>query len=73
MCDALAQGAVVYTTCTHAGRQIDNNYSDGGHAVVIYGINNNGEVCVLDSAVYAEGYREVGLMSDDFYIYATPH
>ena len=70
---ALAQGAYVYT---QAALQTNwaNDYFDGGHAVMLYGINDLGEVCVLDSSILHEGYRETGFEPDfDVYTYTMPY
>lgn len=66
MCEALARGAYVYSQVSTTSN------ADGGHAVVIYGINSNGEVLVLDSDLLYEKYRETGL-SDDLYVYRMPY
>ena len=72
MCDALASGAYVYTQATSPKYQLNQGYSDGGHAVVIYGINKDGEVLVLDSDFLCEKYRSTGV-EDDFYTYSMLH
>lgn len=59
---ALARGAYVYAQVSTTG------YVDSGHAVVIYGINEGGEVLVLDSDVLHERYRPTGV-GNDVYVY----
>lgn len=71
--DALAQGAYVYTQIGTRAHWA-NDYYDGGHAVMLYGINDLGEVCVLDSDVLHETYRETGFEPDvDIYTYTMPY
>ena len=55
MCEKLANGACVITTCSTA-----SNYN-GGHAVAIYGINEYGEMRVVDSDY---GNEIVGIFDD---------
>lgn len=66
MTAALARGAYVYAQISTTG------YVDSGHAVVIYGVNEGGEVLVLDSDVLFERYRPTGI-SDDVYVYRMPY
>ena len=79
MLDALADGAYVYTQVGTFEYQEDGSaayYPNNGHAVVIYGINNSNplEVCVLDSNVLHEHYREDGFEPDvDVYTYTMPY
>lgn len=70
---ALAQGAYVYTQAALLTSWA-SGYFDGGHAVMLYGINELGEVCVLDSSILHEGYRETGFEPDfDVYTYTMPY
>ena len=67
LADALADGAYIYTQVS-----ISNDI-DYGHAAVIYGITGAGEVCVLDSNVLFEGYRDYGFEPNtDIYTYTIP-
>ena len=76
--DALADGAYIYTqVCTfnNWNKEWDNNNQpNAGHAVVIYGINDLGEVCVLDSDIlhddFLEGDSEPNI---DLYTYTIPY
>ena len=87
--DALAQGAYVYSQVytlknweedlkasqneTEEQVQEDDDY-DGGHAVVLYGVNDKNEVLVLDSNVLHESFRDGGFDPDiDIYTYAMPY
>ena len=71
--DALAAGAYVYSQAG-AYDEWQNDYFDGGHSVVLYGINELGEVCVLDSAIRHEPFRESGFEPDaDVYTYTMPY
>ncbi len=73
MVDALAAGAYVYAQVGLYNRWQDDDF-DTGHAVAIYGINELGEVCVLDSAIRHELYREGGFEPDaDVYTYTMPY
>lgn len=72
--DALAAGAYVYSQAGLYDEWRDNDYFDGGHSVVLYGINELGEVCVLDSAIRHEPFRESGFEPDaDVYTYTMPY
>lgn len=77
MCDALAAGAMVFTSCTRSDDQSKNDISNYGHIVTLYGIqkdsNNNIEVCVMDSIAEPAEYRTKGLMSDDLFTYIMPY
>lgn len=70
--DALAHGAYIYTQVpTHNDTSESDNHK---HAVVLYGINNLGEVCVLDSNVLHEEFRADGLEENtDVYTYTIPY
>lgn len=71
--DALRAGAYVYSQIGTTGGW-GNNQFDEGHVVVVYGINELGEVCVLDSAITQEPYRETGFEPDaDVYTYTMPY
>lgn len=64
MAEKLTEGAYIYT---QVSTMSDN---DGGHAVVIYGINDEGEVCVLDSSAVHEQF---GIEPNpDLYTYTIP-
>lgn len=66
--NALAEGAYIYSQAART------NDPSGGHAVVIYGINDLGEVCVLDSDVLHEAFREGGFERyGDIYTYTIPY
>lgn len=75
--DALAQGAYVFSQVHTYEKWTDTNTEedyDGGHAVVLYGVNELGEVRVLDSNVLYEGFREEGFEPDiDVYTYTMPY
>ncbi len=66
MCAALARGAYVLTEVSTA-----NDVHDG-HVVVLYGINGNGEVLVLDSDNMCEKLRGVKNI-DKFQCYRVPY
>lgn len=71
--DAVKNGAYVYSQIGITGNWEAGNF-DNGHTVVIYGINELGEVCVLDSAITQEPYRETGFEPDvDVYTYTMPY
>lgn len=75
--DALAEGAYIYTqvgTYSNWEKDWDETEPNAGHAVVIYGINDLGEVCVLDSDVLHESFRQGGLEPNvDIYTYTMPY
>lgn len=73
MCSAIAAGALVFTQCTYASNQLNGNDSNLGHVVVLYGMNAEGEMHVLDSAIPAESYRVDGYLDPDFYTYTIAH
>lgn len=64
ICDALARGAYVYSEVSTP------NYDNDGHVVVIYGINSNKEVLVLDSSTAHSKYVAYGV--DDVFTYCMP-
>ena len=67
LADALADGAYIYSQVS------TSNTRDYGHAAVIYGITDKGEVCVLDSNVLYEDYRDYGFEPNtDIYTYTIP-
>ena len=64
---ALVDGAYIYSQVS------TSNTRDYGHAAVIYGITDKGEVCVLDSNVLYEDYRDYGFEPNtDIYTYTIP-
>ena len=64
---ALVDGAYIYSQVS------TSNTRDYGHAAVIYGITDKGEVCVLDSNVLFEDYRDYGFEPNtDIYTYTIP-
>lgn len=65
MLAALARGAYVYAQVS----TVQN--ADAEHAAVLYGVNDGGEVMVLDSDVMYERYRPTGI-GDDVYVYRMP-
>lgn len=65
ICNALAKGAYVYVNVSTA------NDVNGGHAVVLYGMNSIGEVLVLDPDCMYERYRATGI-TDDTQKYRIP-
>lgn len=70
---ALEQGAYVYTEVPSLSYWMAGNYRTG-HAVVLYGINHDKEVRVLDSNVLHEEFREGGLDPNiDVYAYTMPY
>ena len=70
---ALAAGAYIYTQVGTYDDYAHGAY-DRGHAVVLYGINELGEVCVLDSDVLHETFRSGGLEPGiDVYTYTMPY
>lgn len=70
---ALRAGAYVYTQAGVA-QNWENDSFDGGHAVALYGINELGEVYVLDSSVVHEYFRADGFEADaDIYTYTMPY
>lgn len=70
---ALEQGAYVYTEVPSLSYWMAGNYRTG-HAVVLYGINHDKEVRVLDSNVLHEEFREGGLDPNiDVYTYTMPY
>ena len=77
MVDELTQGAYIYAQISGTSSWNGNwnvTEPDGGHAVVIYGINDLGEVCVLDSNVLHEHFYDVGYEEDvDIYTYTIPY
>ena len=73
MLNAIANGALVFTQCTYANNQINSNDSNLGHIVVLYGINNSGEVHVLDSSLLVESYRVDGYIDPAFFTYTMAH
>ena len=73
MVDALAQGAYIYAQVSVHDLWINGNNPDTGHAVVIYGINDLGEVCVLDSGISHENFRQCGFdQGTDVHTYTIP-
>jgi len=66
--DALAHGGYVYT-------QVQTLDDTGGlHGVALYGIDELGDVCVLDSLTMHEPFRDVGFEPGvDIYTYTTPY
>lgn len=69
VCNALKNGGYIYTQVSTP--VIDDATSiDDGHVVVIYGINSNGEVLVLDSATANWGFEEFG--GETAYTYRMP-
>lgn len=69
LCDALARGAYVYVQASgYDGSGVVT--PDYGHAVVLYGINSNNEMLVLDSATFHYAYAAVGV--DDIFTYRMP-
>ena len=65
--DALAHGAYVYTQI-----QSPNDYEV--HGVALYGINDLGEVCVLDSGILHKDFLAGGLEPGiDIYTYTMPY
>lgn len=68
MCKALQNGSVILTQCKYNGDDIK------GHYAIIYGINQHGEVNVLDSAFALAPYEtRTPLPVDDFYTYSLLH
>ena len=66
--DSLAHGAYVYTQVQ------EEDSANNPHGVAIYGINDLGEVCVLDSYTLHENFRESGFEPNiDIYTYTTPY
>ncbi len=58
ICNALAKGDYVYMEVSTP------NDVDGGHIMVLYGINSIGEMLVLDSQSMFEKYRATGIIDD---------
>lgn len=71
LCDALANGAYVYTQVTTP--RTTAPYYDGGHAVMIYGINDIGEMLVLDSDITYDKYEATGFTEDTPFTYSIPY
>lgn len=70
LCDALARGAYIYTQAS--GYATDGTFTpDAGHAVVLYGINSNNEMLVLDSSTFHSAFSSVGV--DDVFTYRMAH
>lgn len=66
LCDALLRGAYIYQV-------VSTNVSvNAGHVVVLYGINDIGEMMFVDSANMFEPYRATGNIEDGHYQKA-PH
>ena len=76
ICDALSRGAYVYTEVTTYVLPEDDtqavNY-DNGHAVVIYGINKDGEMLVLDSSGGYTSLLGMGIDERTMNTYHIPH
>lgn len=73
MADAFLNGAYVYSQVA-SFRNWQSDVFDYGHAVMLYGINELGEVCVLDSAIRHEHYRSEGFeLGHDVYTYTMPY
>lgn len=73
MADAFLNGAYVYSQAASFNHW-QSDIFDYGHAVMLYGINELGEVCVLDSAIRHEHYRSEGFeLGHDVYTYTMPY
>ena len=73
MADALLNGAYVYSQAS-SFKNWQSDMFGYGHAVMLYGINELGEVCVLDSAIRHEHYRSEGFeLGQDVYTYSMPY
>ena len=73
MVDAFLNGAYVYSQAA-SFKNWQSDVFDYGHAVMLYGINELGEVCVLDSAIRHEHYRSEGFeLGHDVYTYSMPY
>lgn len=69
---ALTQGAYIYVQVPTLNNWM-NKQANLDHAVVIYGINTDKEILVLDSNVLHEKFRDGGFEANiDIYTYAIP-
>lgn len=64
LCDALKDGAYVYSQVS------TYQYDSHGHVAILYGINSNGEVLVLDSGTLHAPFAEVDV--EDIFTYRMP-